>query len=679
MKRMPALFVVLLLLQSACSSSDSTAPTPEALPSASGTVGPGGGQLSSPDGRLVVDIPAGALGADTELSFRTVDPSSPPAGFDGLELVAWLEMSPAGLDLALPATITLGLGPTGLARSATGHLAWDMVMTARYDDSDGSIEPLEQELRVDFRRGFLEMYFGTDHLDDAAFWKLRGERMAIDLAQVLEEPVLRVGQLLHNEVMVSVPRSALLEEIVHQYETEGTLEPAQDNPVPITEPTVTSADEYDHYSWDLAMVAVAVGLAEYYSYVTFALRLLGLDLWFLPEGFEPTRRYAYAVTFEGYEVIEIDMCIEAPCVGGATPLRIATGLTKLEGITSAYGVAGDPPPLVSTLPVDQRQDPWLYVAGAEGHRYWSLRRNGDGKLERADELGTIFALDALGTLPLSTHWAGRGPATEHQVHALLMYGPGGAFRTMWNPQAEEYGAIVNANGGMIADARAWGDRTLSTGAIYANNSGGSMVGLEYDPQTEIYSGKATYISSGDFPEGSGSAVTGLMWGPSSHALVVTDGAPGQLWLHDRDIATEQATLVGTVGNDPRMARMDGNLVAVSNHASDDIHLFQWGGGASASAVSTLAAGDGPHGIDLLRLSNGNVALVSTGALDASYTLFELSSSGAVLGRTSGPVPDGCIGPRHAAFVGGEVVYIAISCHDSGDIYLLETNYSSVGN
>jgi hypothetical protein len=64
------------------------------------TVGPEGGFVSSPDGRLTLDIPKGALDQDVVITIEAVDDA--PAGALGQAY----EIEPRYLQLSIPATLT---------------------------------------------------------------------------------------------------------------------------------------------------------------------------------------------------------------------------------------------------------------------------------------------------------------------------------------------------------------------------------------------------------------------------------------------------------------------------------------------------------------------------------------------------------------------------------------------
>jgi hypothetical protein len=74
----------------------------------------------------------------------------------------------------------------------------------------------------------------------------------------------------------------------------------------------------------------------------------------------------------------------------------------------------------------------------------------------------------------------------------------------------------------------------------------------------------------------------------------------------------------------------------------------------------------------MALANGNYAIVSTGSLDGTYTITEVTASGGIVSQTTGDVPTQCTTPKHAVFVRGPIVYVAFSCSGSGNVVLKET-------
>lgn len=67
------------------------------------TVGPRGGTVMSDDGRVTLDVPAGALSSEVEITIEVVEDA--PAGVVGTVYA----IEPAGVSLLFPATLTYDL------------------------------------------------------------------------------------------------------------------------------------------------------------------------------------------------------------------------------------------------------------------------------------------------------------------------------------------------------------------------------------------------------------------------------------------------------------------------------------------------------------------------------------------------------------------------------------------
>ncbi len=77
---------------------------------------PAGGSVSSDDGLLTLDVPPGALEADTQISIRTVSSDDLPDGLaEGVEGSVAYRLEPDGLTFSKPVIATLRLDQEGLA------------------------------------------------------------------------------------------------------------------------------------------------------------------------------------------------------------------------------------------------------------------------------------------------------------------------------------------------------------------------------------------------------------------------------------------------------------------------------------------------------------------------------------------------------------------------------------
>lgn len=83
-----------------------------------GTVGPRGGTVVSPDGRFSLDVPAGAVDQDVEISIDVVECERPDA------VGPCYDVSPRGMGFLFPATVTFELGGMELGSVDPGSLGF---------------------------------------------------------------------------------------------------------------------------------------------------------------------------------------------------------------------------------------------------------------------------------------------------------------------------------------------------------------------------------------------------------------------------------------------------------------------------------------------------------------------------------------------------------------------------
>jgi hypothetical protein len=145
----------LLATAQGCSTSDSPAasPAPPHAEEARKVVGATGGTVTTPSGNASVDIPEGALPADTTISIAPVV-ASPPGGTEGLG-DAYV-FGPEGLVFLKPVTIKLAYRPAALlGRSADRIVVYSApVGTQQY-------APLSTQVADDTHVAAIAMHFST--------------------------------------------------------------------------------------------------------------------------------------------------------------------------------------------------------------------------------------------------------------------------------------------------------------------------------------------------------------------------------------------------------------------------------------------------------------------------------------------------------------------------------------
>jgi hypothetical protein len=159
MKRSHSWILISLLLVSCGGGDDGAGPgdggnnddLPEAVPTAAGTpdgtptsetIGAGGGSVASSDGLFALDIPAGALASDTEITIQPI--TNTAWGGRG----AGYRLTPDGLTFAQPVTLTFNIAPETLEGTVGDALDvafqddagfWFLIKNGTYDENTGTL------------------------------------------------------------------------------------------------------------------------------------------------------------------------------------------------------------------------------------------------------------------------------------------------------------------------------------------------------------------------------------------------------------------------------------------------------------------------------------------------------------------------------------------------------------
>jgi hypothetical protein len=265
--------------------------------------------------------------------------------------------------------------------------------------------------------------------------------------------------------------------------------------------------------------------------------------------------------------------------------------------------------------------------------------------------------------------------------AIFAYGANGTTRQYF-PDSQNFGFIAIGPFGTLTDGVHFGGDPAAPGVLWVNHSGnrvGAQVWRDFGTGELILSGSSvnTLGSGSNFPGASGAIISAFAFdtlkfgtngllAPDSTGWVaaVTIGQPGELWLKNPATFTN-GIRIGSVGNDPRRIRClpSAQLCVVSNFGSDSLTIVQWDGLGNAAILGTVSVGDGPVGIDL-RTDGDNVAVLSTGFNDHTYTITELGPDGSVVSNVTQPAPDGCANPGHGLWLNDAANTAVITCSTS---------------
>lgn len=169
--------------------------------------------------------------------------------------------------------------------------------------------------------------------------------------------------------------------------------------------------------------------------------------------------------------------------------------------------------------------------------------------------------------------------------------------------------------------------------------------------------------------------------PRGSFLVLTRGTESKLYLASWD-PKDVTEVVNNIGFDARKVRCIDNgsgttnlVCAVSVFGDSRLAILTWDGESMPDLVGFADVGNGPIGIDLRLLANGNIAVVSTGFNDNTLTETEVAPDGSIISNSTRAVLDGCQSPGHAIYVqDDESVKVVGTCFDSDAIFIMESEF-----
>lgn len=142
------------------------------------------------------------------------------------------------------------------------------------------------------------------------------------------------------------------------------------------------------------------------------------------------------------------------------------------------------------------------------------------------------------------------------------------------------------------------------------------------------------------------------------------GSTGNLVLIDRSQTPTTFTTIGPLGDTPRRIRWDpsSGIGCVSNFGSDSVTIFTWNGGSSAAITATTPCADGPVGVDV-----EGTTILAPGFFDNRLTVIQTNTAGAVTSSTTTPLPSAIVSPGHATFLGTPTHSFVVSGNASNNV------------
>lgn len=654
-----------ILLFAACGSDDED-PTAPSDPVARETIGPAGGSLTSADGRLQLTVPAGGLDASTEIAVSEGTPSDLPPALQSLDVRRVYELDPDGLVFEEAAHIVLR-SPSLSKRLDEGDPAGPVVLLSVTES--GEIEVLgDQRLVVDRSEG-------TVHIegDLAHFSRL------VELGDRQEEGyTFELNLEMPDRVFVGASFDAQTSAVVKSSSTTTSPVEFVDHTNPTGYPLVyAGADsvriaEFEAGTFSAHVTDVPVYVCEEEGPASWQIEFL-LPTYRMSVGQEIGLDLPVPYRVEWFDLVV--------CEPDTTPPPAA-----------AYPVGRIDPPIGDPEAVRALCD---YFDPEEDGLEWGPAFGRDTAALMLGKRG-FAVVDVVTGEVLSTRFGGHlvagflkapprpvqsAPAKrDEDLEFLHLYGPQGIEITPWLPDVQDWGG-TQIGFDNHTDGKPLNDDAASVGLHRINFQRSKLSILEHgsDGFLEI----TDTFDLLDFPEGTERMISALTRTPAGgvageNILAATVGSPGTLWSLRRG-SSEPPQPVAELGDEPRDMRRLGDVVAVTNSASGTVSLLTWDEAGEVQLRHEIAVGEGPIGLDLARLADGNVLVATASRLENTYTLIELTASGELVSQDTRPVPTGCAGPSGAGFMLSQgVLGLMLPCSESSDVRIIALDEQPAG-
>ncbi|MFO7546704.1 MAG: hypothetical protein R6W77_14520 [Trueperaceae bacterium] len=354
------------------------------------------------------------------------------------------------------------------------------------------------------------------------------------------------------------------------------------------------------------------------------------------------------------------------------PGRLQTGLFSL-GFTALEGLM-----LLGTA-IDLLDETSRFQFGPLSGRFLAGIATGDGfavvdleGLSILHEEASLMRAPMFGVVGLS-----RTPSGPSSDARIVGFGMGGKVYRPYLGGSGAFDPPVGRGSSAIYDAYPAGGRLDADLTPYVRPSLGIGF-MKYDLSAGGYGNSAEVLPAANF---SGELVSAYLADDDlvdAKPILVLDRAVNSgLYVDYRD--GSMPTRAFDVGLDARKLRCidtmtaAGHLCAISVFGQDQLGLVNWDSVGLPTWRGFVDVGDGPVGLDIGKLSNGNYGIVSTGFNDDSVTEVEVTATGTLVDTAARDVPTGCVQPGHAIYVpDAEDHNVVGTCYGSGHLFMLKT-------
>lgn len=627
------------------------------------TVGASGGQVTSADGMMILDIPAGALAADEEISITRVTVAQSPPELGEMDSDALIyDMKPDGLQFAQPAVVTL-TPPESLAPEA-GAADVEMTLPVMGTVSNGEFEfASEQRVVADGEAGTLSAtgeidHFSTYVMAPNVYVGDQATKLVVAAAETRESAF--VDEPFWAILGVYTKNDAAQDQQVATFFTDVSMEPVQASEgTERTElPQVASSSRL-HRQTNHIMKCTEVGTGAWGVLI----EVEGLGFMFDGEIIRAPRPFTAEL---GNPVT----CLSTPASFESLSVPEPEGLGR-------FG---------PTIP-----------DGGNGNGGFAVARQGGATV--TDNDGVRVAELSSNSLSSITPWGAAVFAATYQV--VMLYTQIGLYLSSSPIPSEAPAGPVDASSTLarapvdlalepfpqpaggpdmsdnITDLFVFGTEASGNGAVAVHHLTQNLSFFEIGAGGELafrsdlsdaFTPGGVSIFGDDRPVTAYVQPAGFdEQRPMLVASIDPTTAESTLWRVDLTGGVAAATAVTNVfpSDEVRQVRCLGSVCAVGGYGTGfgfgGLSFFLWDGADGFTGLSGISGRT--IGIDLASSASNTVLIARTGFTDDTYRVFELAEDGELLRSMSIDVPEGCTAPGHIRFrADNEVV---ITCNTSG--------------
>lgn len=606
-------------------------------PQARSSVGAAGGEVTFPDQRFKLTIPAGALGNTTEIVITELSADNVPASLKPINADKVYRLEPSGTQFAMPVAATVQL-----PASASGAIAVMLL------DSNGTSEsPASQQLTL--ASSGRTLIGQVTHFSDLAVKTVDSTTARIDVMP----KSLKAGEAVTADVTLA--KTETRDQAVlgfSQFTYENLVERPEQAPPPSD--TRFPANVATTIAGRLFGICKdeGPGKVRYHAILNDVVVL-----------FEPGRGIAHRI-----ELFVADSFVCGPRPGGGGGgTTIPTGvfkpplLTKLDGIYTYTG-------RFANLEGD---GPTAFVAGAEGAIAIDLvSRSSKLNWTISGPEGNVLGSPLLGALPV------KQPGDNADA-TVFGFRNNGTAKRPYDPASSSF-VFTEVGFDGVRDATTTGGGIEANSFIEIAPTRGIRF-YEFDPATRIYRGGLSALGRSLF---SGELVSGFLPQQNGYVLGVTrladNGTKSRVYGHVR-VPSDAPAVTLFDDDDPQARRMrcaKGSGVTWScgvSYAGGKARLFNWDPTqpTATPATQSVTTGAGSLGIDVARKANGNAVFVVANFTANNINVIETSPDvSTVIGNWQVPAPEDCANPAHPALVWDSTVWkFVVTCNGSDSLWV----------